>query len=61
MTDDYRGIEHGQTVTLFSKQDKSRTCHLGKFSVFLSDSLMCWRAVLMIQIAIDIRLEVEII
>ena len=38
MTDDCRGIEHGHTVTFFCKLDKSRTCHLGKFSGFLSDS-----------------------
>ena len=47
MTDNYRGLEHGATVTSFGELVKSRNGHFRKFSVFNTciESLRCWRAV----------------
>ncbi len=43
MTDNYRGLEHGATVTFFGELVKSRTGHHMKFLVFNTwlESLMC--------------------
>jgi len=47
MTDNYRGLEHGATVTFFGEVVKSRKGHLRKSFVFNTwiESLRCGRAV----------------